>query len=114
MVASSDDTGQAIQAAQAVTLTHKGRVKVVIFVQLIFWMLLDSGTFEPKLLALGQAVFNRCDVDKSGNIDVSELGTLSCILERGPKSIQRLTRTLRHRKCMRLLGMNPTEKEAVQ
>ena len=47
MVASSDDTGQAIQA-----------------------------------------VFNRCDADKSGNIDVSELG-----------------------KCMRLLGMNPTEKE---
>lgn len=35
-----------------------------------------------------QAVFDRCDVDKSGNIDVTELG-----------------------KCMRLLGMNPTEKE---
>ncbi|CAK9026774.1 unnamed protein product [Durusdinium trenchii] len=37
-----------------------------------------------------QAVFNRCDADKSGSIDVNELG-----------------------KCMRLLGMNPTEAEVV-
>lgn len=25
-----------------------------------------------------QAVFDRCDMDKSGNIDVTELGTLNC------------------------------------
>ena len=54
-----------------------------------------------------QAVFTRFDADKSGNIDASELGPLGT-----SHVIRCFAKTART--CMRLLGMNPTEKEAVE
>ena len=60
------------------------------------------------------AVFDRCDMDKSGNIDVTELGTLNCN-QHNPDSLvvaHCSTWFVPRKEMHAAAGMNPTEKEA--